>query len=71
MHENSAGDIFQNPLLGRGFHFDEAQVFLGREVRFGGFVEGGRGDDFEEELVHLLGGFGVDGAVHADHAAEG
>ena len=29
------------------------------------------GDDFEEKFVHFFGGFGVDGAIHADDAAEG
>ena len=52
-------------------YFHEAKIFLGGELGFGGFVEGGGGDDFEEELVHFFGGFGVDGTIDADHAAEG
>jgi hypothetical protein len=39
-------------------------------LALGGFVEGGGGDDFEEKFVHFFGGFGVDGTVYADHAAE-
>ena len=54
----------------RSLDFDQTEIFLGGEAGFGGFVEGGRGDYFEEELVHLFGGFGVDGTVYADHAAE-
>jgi hypothetical protein len=54
----------------RGFHFDQAEILLAGEAGFGGFVETGGGDHFQEEFVHLFGGFAVDGAVHTDHAAE-
>ena len=49
----------------------QAEIFLRSELGFGGFVEGGGGDDFEEKFVHFFGGLGVDGAIHADDAAEG
>ena len=51
--------------------FDQAEIFFRGEFCYGGFVEGWGGDDFEEKFVHFLGGFGVDGAIHADHATEG
>ena len=54
-----------------GHDFDQAEIFLGGEFGLGGFVERRGGDDFQKKLVHFLGGFGVDGAIHADHAAEG
>src|ERR1700722_6153442 len=52
-------------------YFHKAMIFLRRELFLGSFVEGGGGDDFEEELVHFFGGFGVDGAIYADNAPEG
>ncbi len=71
LHQHASRDVFQNPFLIRGDDFNQAQIFLGGEFRFGGFIECGCGDDFEEELVHLLGGFCVDGAIHANHTSEG
>ena len=85
LHQHASGDIFQNPVARGGFgcrrtnasgatwvgDLHEAQIFLGREFCLGGFIESGRGDDFEKKFVHFFGGLGVDGAVHADHAAEG
>src|SRR6202007_29987 len=50
--------------------FEEADIFVGSELGLGGLVKRRSCDDFEEELVHFFSGFGVDGTIHPDHAAE-
>ena len=55
LHEHSAGDILQEPISAfAGINFHQAQIFLRGEFCLGGFVEAGRGDDFEEKFVPFL-----------------
>ena len=63
--------FFKTQLLISRRDFHQAEIFLGGEFGFGGLVEAGRGDDFEEELVHFFRSFSVDRAIDANNATEG
>jgi len=62
--------FFRTHFCGAAVTSTRRRFFFAGELCLCGFVEGGRGDHFEEEFVHFFGGFGVDGTVHTDHAAE-
>src|SRR5580704_9614945 len=70
LQQDSAGDVFQHPLLPSIVNFHQSQVLLGCELGFSVVVEAGRGDHFEKELRHLFGRVAVDRTIHADNASE-